>query len=102
MIDGMPSWLTELNEEELNFIKRFLLLSGSLKSLAAEYGVSYPTVRVRLDRLIEKVRVLDEPAPKSHIHRRLKLLVAEGRIDTATARAILRAHEKTLAEETGK
>jgi len=52
-------WIDLLSEEDLAFMKRFLLTSGSLKELAAAYGVTYPTVRLRLDRLIEKVKVID-------------------------------------------
>ena len=41
-------------------VLRLVLASGSLKSLAGSYGVSYPTIRVRLDRLIEHLRSLTE------------------------------------------
>ncbi len=51
-------WFFRLEPEEQVFIKRFLLSSGSLKQLAREYDVSYPTVRLRLDRLIEKLNFL--------------------------------------------
>ena len=44
-------WLEYMSEEDLAFIKRFVLASGSLKDVAAGYGISYPTVRLRLDRL---------------------------------------------------
>lgn len=42
-LDVMPEWLINLNSEELNFIKRFVLSSGSLKEMASQYGgnVSY-------------------------------------------------------------
>ena len=56
-----PEWLTVLDEDDLTFVCRFVLCSGSLKELAAEYGVSYPTVRGRLDRLIAKVRAAEDP-----------------------------------------
>ena len=49
-----PPWIADLDEQDLTFVKRFLLASGSLKEVAAQYGVSYPTVRLRLDRLIQK------------------------------------------------
>ena len=48
----LPAWMSELDTEDLEFTKKFLLSSGSLKEVAALYGVSYPTVRLRLDRLI--------------------------------------------------
>ena len=50
----LPPWIADLDEQDLTFVKRFLLASGSLKEVAAQYGVSYPTVRLRLDRLIQK------------------------------------------------
>ena len=38
----MPVWMAELEDEDLTFIKKFILASGSLKEVAALYGVSYP------------------------------------------------------------
>ncbi|MBM3290492.1 MAG: DUF2089 domain-containing protein, partial [Candidatus Hydrogenedentes bacterium] len=53
-----PPWITVLAEDDLQFLKQFLLASGSLKQLAGVYGVSYPTIRARLDRLIERVKAV--------------------------------------------
>lgn len=50
--------LARLNPEEQAFITNFVKCSGSLKELARLYGVSYPTVRNRLDTVIERVGVL--------------------------------------------
>lgn len=47
--------LVRLSPEEQVFIVNLVRCSGSLKDLARLYGVSYPTVRNRLDALIEKV-----------------------------------------------
>lgn len=49
--------MSNLDDEDMTFIKRFLLASGSMKEVAAQYGVSYPTVRLRLDRLIQKIQL---------------------------------------------
>ena len=57
---AIPLWLEALGEDDVQFMKRFVLASGSLKALAEEYGVSYPTVRGRLDRLIAKVKAADD------------------------------------------
>ena len=57
---NLPAWLTELDEEDLAFVKKFLLASGSLKEVAALYSVSYPTVRLRLDRLIQKIQLTEK------------------------------------------
>ena len=42
----IPSWILSLDSEDIEFIRKFIVNSGSLKSLAKEYGVSYPTVRL--------------------------------------------------------
>lgn len=51
-IETVPEWMAGLEEEDVAFVRRFVLASGSLKEVAGGYGVTYPTVRLRLDRLI--------------------------------------------------
>lgn len=51
----IPVWMQGLSDADLNFIKRFVLCSGSIKDMSEVYGDSYPTMRGRLDRLIEKI-----------------------------------------------
>ena len=92
------SWLTRLSDEDVSFIKRFVLASGSLKELANAYGISYPTVRLRLDRLIEKVRVLDSQEIVSEFERTLRARYAEGRLDMDTLKLLLAAHQDELAK----
>jgi len=45
-----------LRPEDQEFIERFVLSSGSLKAMASELGVSYPTVRNRLNDIIEQIQ----------------------------------------------
>ena len=70
------SWTDRLTPEDLSFIRRFVLASGSLKAVAAEYGISYPTVRLRLDRLIEKIRIYESLSIQSDFERHLRALAA--------------------------
>jgi len=49
------SILAKLEPDEQEFLLNLLEESGSLKGLARKYGVSYPTVRNRLDALRAKV-----------------------------------------------
>ena len=56
-IEVVPEWMVDLDDEDVAFVKRFLLASGSLKEVARQYGVTYPTVRLRLDRLIQKIQL---------------------------------------------
>ena len=87
-------WVDRLDEEDLAFLKRFLLASGSLKETAEAYGISYPTVRLRLDRLIEKIKVWDSQEPMSAFERTLRALCADDKLDLATLRVILAAHRE--------
>ncbi|HOZ45066.1 MAG TPA: DUF2089 family protein [Candidatus Hydrogenedentes bacterium] len=50
--------LARLSPEEQEFLVRFAECSGSLKDMARRYGVSYPTVRNRLDALIDRLGAL--------------------------------------------
>ena len=34
----IPPWMSNLDDEDMTFIKRFLLASGSMKEVAAQYG----------------------------------------------------------------
>jgi len=95
----IPAWIRELEEEDLNFIHRFLLASGSLKSVAKEYGISYPTVRLRLNRLIEKIRILDDPRDQSPFHQKIRTLVAEGKLDLSVAKTVIRSFENHQRKE---
>ncbi len=90
----MEIWLRELSDEDRNFIKRFVIASGSLKALAEQYKVSYPTLRTRLDRLIYKIKSLDDSEGKGPLRIKLRSLAADGMISTAVAKEILTAYEK--------
>ncbi len=85
-------WIDHLSPDDISFLRRFLLASGTLKQLAQEYGVSYPTIRLRLDRLIEKVRLVAEHEQSGPFELRLRLLYAEGALDDEAFRSLLEAH----------
>ena len=87
-----PSWVERLSDEDKSFLKRFVLASGSLKAVAEEYGISYPTVRLRLDRLIEKVNIFDADQIVSEFERQLRAQHIDGKIDHATMKLLLEAH----------
>jgi len=48
--------LARLPVEHQRFIEMFVLASGNLKAIAEQAGVSYPTVRSRLDKIIDALR----------------------------------------------
>lgn len=89
-------WLEHLDDEDLAFVRRFVLASGSLKAMAEAYGVSYPTVRTRMDRLIAKVQAGEAAAEAGALERTLRIRAAEGRIDAKLVAELLRAHQVDL------
>ena len=92
-IQVVPAWMAELEEEDLSFIKRFLLSSGSLKEMARQYGVTYPTVRLRLDRLIQKIQVSEKREEEPYIALIRRLAIDE-KLDFDTAKILIRAYKQ--------
>ena len=90
----MPAWMAELEDEDLTFIKKFILASGSLKEVAALYGVSSPTVRLRLDRLIQKIR-LTEAAEADPYVSLVKRLAVDDKLDFDTAKILIAEYRRT-------
>ena len=97
--NNVPAWIGGLDEEDLHFIRRFVLASGSLKALAAEYGVSYPTLRIRLDRLIAKIVTAEDPALEDPFRRTMQLMLADGQLGAEQARRLLKAHKESLVSK---
>jgi len=87
------SWFAELEEEDQQFVKRLVLASGSLKELAEGYDVSYPTIRLRLDRLIERIRTAEDPL-SDPFETKLRQLVAEGDVSANIGKQLLRVHKQ--------
>lgn len=94
--EKLPHWLEVLDEEDRQFLKRFLLSSGSLKAMADAYGISYPTVRARLDRLIAKVQAAEDAKVNDPFERKLRILVADAKVPVALAKELLEAHCDSL------
>ena len=96
------AWIDSLEDEDLAFIKRFILASGSLKELAQAYGISYPTIRLRLDRLIDKIKLLDSQEIVGEFERVLRVQYAEGKIELSTLKTLLAAHNQELENHHGE
>ncbi len=94
----IPTWLAELDEDDLQFMRRMVLASGSLKDLAEEYGVSYPTIRVRLDRLIEKIKTIEASTQLDPFEKRVRVLVADGKLSSQLAKELIKAHKQSQGE----
>ena len=92
-LNQIPQWLLALEPEDVAFLKNFALKSGSLKEIAQLYGVSYPTVRLRLDKLIQKIELADrqEEEPFTAF---LKGLAVDGRLELDTAKLIIDKYQR--------
>ncbi|HRK34375.1 MAG TPA: DUF2089 family protein [Candidatus Hydrogenedentes bacterium] len=94
----IPAWLSVFDDGDLLFLKRFLLASGSLKELAAAYGVSYPTIRTRLDRIIAKVQAVEAPVAGDSFEQLLDTLVEQGVMTAGTARTLKHSHNRVIRD----
>ena len=96
-IETVPDWMAELVWEDVSFIRNFVLASGSLKEIAQEYGVTYPTVRLRLDRLIQKIRLSGDRAADPYIAL-VKRLALDEKLDFDTAKLLIAEYRRQKEE----
>ena len=90
----IQEWIVNLDDEDVSFIKRFLLAAGSLKEMARQYEVTYPTVRLRLDKLIQKIKVSDDTEGEPYIAL-IKRLAINDKLDFDTAKVLISEYKKT-------
>lgn len=86
-----------MSNDDLNFIRLFVIHSGSLKDLSREYGVSYPTIRHKLDLIIKKLNLSD--VEFDTFRNQMMQLVIERKLDFDTANRVINLHEKTVKGE---
>ena len=96
-MDRIPQWFLGLEEEDAAFLKNFVLRSGSLKDIAKYYAVSYPTVRLRLDKLIQKIRMGEATDADAYIAL-VKRLALDDKLDFDTAKVLIAAYKKEKRE----
>lgn len=94
-IKVVPDWMVHLEEEDVVFIKKFILNSGSLKEMAQEYDVTYPTVRLRLDKLIQKIEMEERIEEDSYISL-IKRYAIDEKIDFETAKVLISEYRKNI------
>ena len=87
-----PSSFARLNDEQEAFLRLFVLSRGNLSDVERSLGVSYPTVRAKLDDLIaaisetqEEAAAPEPPLTRSEILER----VSDGRLSADDGMAML-------------
>jgi hypothetical protein len=59
-----PPQLAQLSVEDQVFVAAFVRSHGSIKEMERTFGVSYPTIKSRLNRIAERLDFVDvDPAP---------------------------------------
>ncbi len=92
-MENIPNWLQTLETEDIAFMKKFVLASGSLKEIAQQYEVSYPTVRLRLDRLIQKINLSEKEVKDPYIAL-IKQMAVNDKLDFDTAKILIEEYKK--------
>ena len=67
------------------------------EKVAAQYGVSYPTVRLRLDRLIQKIQLGEQIENEPYIAL-IKRLAVDDKLDFDTAKILISEYRKQLKQ----
>ncbi len=77
--------------EQLEFLETFIRCRGNFKDVERDLGISYPTVRSRLDAVIRALGFASQAEPDRDSERRKEILreLAEGRIAPDDAAALL-------------
>lgn len=87
--------MMRLDEEQYHFLETFLRCRGMLNAVERELGISYPTVRARLDSLLDALALKpvekQERSPAEH-EAKLKILeqLERGEIDAEQAKTQIR------------
>ena len=82
------SILLKLPEEDLQFILDFVRCSGSLKEMATKQQVSYPTLRNRLNALIQAIENLE--LSKDSSKEEILVMLESGKISVKEAAELLK------------
>ena len=80
-----------LTQDQLDFLETFIRARGNFKDVERELGISYPTVRSRLDAMIRALGFPSQAEPDRENERRKEILreLAEGRIAAEDAASLL-------------
>ena len=81
--------LMSLDQEDLDLIMALVLEGSSLKGLASRMGVSYPTIRSRLDRVIRRLQQALQGRRPDPLRELMADLADRGQLNGTLARRLL-------------
>jgi hypothetical protein len=88
-----PCDFCRLTDDQSTFLRLFVTSRGNLSEVEKRLGVSYPTVRAKLDEVITRLTASEAAEPPAAVPDRRAILdaVARGEITPAEAAAQIRA-----------
>lgn len=98
-IETVPEWMAGLEDEDVAFIKKFLLASGSLKEVAGLYGVTYPTVQPEAGQAHPKNTFERRYSRQTRDVALVKRLAVADKLDFDTAKLLIQSYKKTKGED---
>ncbi|MFJ7941741.1 DUF2089 family protein [Peribacillus sp. NPDC096622] len=96
--EDVPAWILSLDKESIEFIRKFIINSGSLKNISKIYNVSYPTVRAKLDTLIKKIELNSKTEDVEFVNM-IKNFVIDERMSLDTAKLIIDKYKNERNDE---
>ncbi|ACA82679.1 Protein of unknown function [Leuconostoc citreum KM20] len=93
----LMDWFLKLEREDQEFVKQLVKASGSLKELAKIYQVSYPTVRVRLNKIIQHIDLIEQQG-KSSFETKIMEMVINDELPLNLAKKILADYQEEKDE----
>lgn len=88
-----PGLFSTLSDDQLTFVRAFLRVRGNLSEMEKVLGVSYPTIRNKLEEInqvLERAEQADEPPSTNDARSAILHRVASGELDAAQALEQLR------------
>ena len=82
-----------LNSEQLSFIETFLKCRGNIKEVEKDLGISYPTVRGKLDDIISSLGYSTAKKVDKIDRKKIILMLEQGEITAEEAIGILNGEE---------
>jgi hypothetical protein len=83
---------SDLTDEERRFVELFVVVRGNIKEMEKRLGISYPTVRNKLDAIVAKLdKKLQKDDPDTRSRRRLDIIesIKRGEISPEEGAALI-------------
>ncbi|MCX7995951.1 MAG: DUF2089 domain-containing protein [candidate division WOR-3 bacterium] len=87
--DFLPCEFCQLSEEDYEFLKIFLKTEGKITDIEKILGVSYPTIKSKIEHLLNSLNLKPYEEPIDPIDG-----IAEGKLSVDEAIAILKSRKK--------